>query len=348
MSENDPLSISYIQSSRFASLPSGWRENALGYVTFANGSLSTERAGGPVVRINTPVLSKPGDVLEIWRGSGRVTEGRRGRVHYSYDRDLLFGCIAMSESDFHQPPGGAGASSPLQRATKMAFQEIFGLTDTLNYPYLLRIASYLPFINEESHGLERYRQFNIGRQEAFLASNRSVTGNPPAACALGVGVGDLTIYFVAGRSAPITIENPRQVNAYHYPPDYGPRSPTFSRATLSRVGNQQVLFVSGTSSIVGHRSMHVGDVAAQTRETLVNIEAVVDQANCLVTESPYEMEGMSYKVYVRHPEDMGSIHEELVRELGSQFRAIYLKGDICRQDLLVEIEALAGVPSETP
>src|SRR5213082_3849534 len=57
-------------------------------------------------------------------------------------------------------------------------------------------------------------------------------------------------------------------------PIYGSHSPLFSRATLLRQSGGLALFISGTASIVGHTSLHVGDTVAQTRETLANIEAL--------------------------------------------------------------------------
>ncbi len=104
----------------------------------------------------------------------------------------------------------------------------------------------------------------------------------PAASALGFESGPLTICFFAAREAmPLAIENPRQVSAYKYPEDYGPRSPTFSRASAIELHGQTVLFISGTASIVGHQTMHAGDVVAQTQETIVNIKATVAIMHCV-------------------------------------------------------------------
>ena len=109
----------------------------------------------------------------------------------------------------------------------------------------------------DRHGLERYRQFNIGRQDAFLDSHRGATGNVPAASAIGLAGGPLSVAFLAGATPALAVENPRQVSAYLYPADYGPRSPTFSRAVRATLSGQEALFVSGTASIVGHRTVPV-------------------------------------------------------------------------------------------
>ena len=184
-----------------------------------------------------------------------------------------------------------------------------------------------------------------------------MTGNVPAACALGFGQGNathgpLTIAFLAGRDAPISIENPRQISAYQYPEQYGPRSPTFSRASLVRLGQDEVLFISGTASIVGHDTLHPADVVAQTRETMVNIEAVLAQANRQTSHAPFDVANLSYKVYIREASDLGQIRDELTRIIGGPPNAIYLQADVCRRDLLLEIEATGGhsifVPGNAP
>jgi enamine deaminase RidA (YjgF/YER057c/UK114 family) len=169
-------------------------------------------------------------------------------------------------------------------------------------------------------------------------------GQVPAACALGSAQGPLSIGFLAGRVAPLSIENPRQISAYQYPQEYGPRSPTFSRASLVRQGNEEVLFVSGTASIVGHANMHPTDVVAQTRETMANIKAVLDEANRHASQPGFDLSSLHYKVYVRNPADLEQIRAELTRSVGNTFKAIYLRADVCRQELLLEIEVTAAHP----
>ena len=279
-------------------------------------------------------------ICEVWHGSGPLTQGRCGDIHYRHDDKMLFGVIALSETLFE---GGAG-KTPLQQATESAYRQVFALLDMLHYPYLFRFWNYIADINAHSFGLERYRQFNLGRQDAFLAHGRDVVGNVPAACALGLIQGPLTIAFLAGRVAPLNIENPRQISAYQYPQQYGPRSPTFSRASLVRLGQDEVLFVSGTASIVGHATLHPADVVAQTRETMANIKAVLDEANHLASKPGFDLASLYYKVYVRHPADLAQIRAELAHCAGGALKAVYLQAEVCRQDLLLEIEATAAHP----
>ena len=208
--------------------------------------------------------------------------------------------------------------------------------------------NYLPDINRDSHGSERYWQFNTARQQVLRECGRALTGSVPAASALGAASDSpLVVYFLAARTAPTFLENPRQLSAYHYPRQYGSHSPVFSRATLLRQSGGLALFISGTASIVGHRSLHVGDTAAQTRETLANIEALLAEANRVARSARFGLGGLACKVYVRRPADLPVIKAELAAALGAGAKVIYLQADICRQDLLVEIEATGLCPLHT-
>jgi chorismate lyase / 3-hydroxybenzoate synthase len=106
------------------------------------------------------------------------------------------------------------------------------------------------------------------------------------------------------------------------------------------------LFVSGTASIVGCETMHHGDVDAQTRETLANIEALLREANRMVGSARYSLDGLKFKVYVRQPRDLDAIKSALAERLGAAAPIVYLRADVCREELLVEIEA-TGEPAET-
>jgi enamine deaminase RidA (YjgF/YER057c/UK114 family) len=151
----------------------------------------------------------------------------------------------------------------------------------------------------------------------------------------------LLIAFLAGRVAPRNIENPRQISAYLYPQTYGPRSPTFSRASLVRIRKNDVLFISGTASIVGHSTLHHGNVVAQTHETINNIKAVLDETNqSLLADQPkFNLSNLYYTVYVRRPADFCSVRTILTHCVGDEVKAVFLQADMCREDLLVEIEA---------
>ena len=320
--------------------------DVLGIASFSGPATEFAPAGGeiPVAAVTMPQLLGRPEVYEVWRSGEPVESGRRDRVRFRRSEDLLFGCIALSESERDGGRVAEGASA-LQAVTDQAYREICATLDTVGYPHLLRVWNYLPDINRDSHGIERYRLFNQARHEALRACGRALNGNVAAASALGAASGSpLVVYFLASRTPPMFIENPRQVSAYSYPRQYGSHAPVFSRATLLRQRDRVLLFISGTASIVGHRSIHVGDTAAQTRETLANIAALLEEANRVESAARFSLRSLACKAYLRRAEDLPAIRAQLETALESDSRVIYLQADICRQDLLVEIEATGMCP----
>ncbi|MBL0728421.1 hypothetical protein [Piscinibacter sp. HJYY11] len=290
---------------------------------------SPEAIGAPVL---APTLAPQEALLDAWSTTGALQAHQHGCVQYVTDGHWLHGVAVADDRD-----GGVHA------ATQRAYGDLFAVLAATPCTHLLRLWNYLADINADAGGTERYKQFNAGRQQAFLDVHRSAFEGSPAACALGTHGGPLRVYFLAGRVPPVAIENPRQVSAYRYPDTYGPRAPTFSRAALADVGlGRRALFISGTASIVGHQSVHLGDVRRQTEESLTNLAAVRDAAAAR-TGQPIAASEMAYTVYVRHAADLPVVREVFERAVGpaspAAREAIYLHADICRAELLVEIEA---------
>jgi chorismate lyase / 3-hydroxybenzoate synthase len=263
-------------------------------------------------------------------------------VSCQHNGDILFGVIEIEEFDVVSA-SSATSIETLEKATEQAYASILALLDKHDYKYLWRTWNYIPSINMVTHGRERYQQFNAGRQKGFASAAREVIGNVPAACALGAQGRHLSIAFLAGRTPTIAIENPRQISAYHYPKQYGALSPTFSRASLACLDQQEFLLLSGTASIVGHETVHVGDVTKQTVEALANIEAIITQANLNKRSTTnYKLEDFCLRVYIRHEGDFDAIKAVMDERLGADHEAAYLQTDICRSNLDVEIEGVAS------
>lgn len=293
----------------------------------------------PIQTISMPILFPDENPLyDLWMTNAPCHSEQVGDVTIRCNDRVLFGCIEIDEAQFAQ----GGDRSAVCAASHAAYQQIFHVLHTKNYPHLWRTWNYIPDIHADENGLERYRQFNIGRYQAFEAA-RSPIDSSPAASALGTYGGKLSFAFIAGREQSTPVENPRQVSAYAYPSQYGPRSPTFSRAATVSDDRQQILFISGTASIVGHETVHRDDVAAQTRETIANLSALLAQVNAS-TASALTLADLTYRIYIRHARHYALVRNVFDAALAEPSRALYAQADICRADLLVEIEAFASTP----
>lgn len=347
MTRSSPCAVAYLNSTGLEALGARRRSGVLGEIRYGAEPRSQGVGDWPLASIQAPRLDGgpdgARDLSEIWWSSDPIEGGSAEGVLYRRTDQILFGVVNEDARYQESDP-----TVSLQGAAERGYRRIFGLIDGLGYPSLVRAWNYFADINREDQGLERYRHFNAGRQDAFLAARRSLTAGVPAACALGVGGQPLTIAFLAARGTVVAIENPRQVSAYCYPPEYGPRSPTFSRATLVRVAGRPVLFVSGTASIAGHETLYPGDPAAQTGESLANLEAVLEAANRVVEGPAFTLPQTYLKVYLRHPVHLDAVRRVLVQALGKPLNAVFLQAEICRADLLVEIEATFGPPILNP
>ncbi|RMG50043.1 MAG: hypothetical protein D6717_14190 [Gammaproteobacteria bacterium] len=268
--------------------------------------------------------------VEVWLAEQPMHPLRREQgLCCEANEQLLHGCLWYDEARH----GG------IEQATRAAYGAIRDALSGTGFGHLLRIWHFFPRINEEENGLERYRAFCRGRHDALVQWDLDET-RLPAATAIGSHGDGLLIHFLAARSPGIQIENPRQVSAYCYPQQYGPRSPTFSRATLMPWpdGHRQ-LFISGTASIVGHETRHAGDLEAQLDETLTNIRSLIDVArgeHDLPLGGPEALDGL--RIYLRHAEDAPRLEALLHARLPDSLPRVILHGDICRSDLLLEIE----------
>jgi chorismate lyase/3-hydroxybenzoate synthase len=272
----------------------------------------------------------PSKQLEVWRSEAPVESGVRGQVAYSRNDQVLIGHIAIDEREF----------SDLEAASRHAYETILPLGAEMGFPHYLRIWNYIPNINGEEHGTERYKSFCIGRHIAFekfaLQEHRL-----PAASGVGTPSGNVLIYFLATRHPGTQVENPRQVSAFRYPSQYGPKSPSFSRAMVKDWNGGKHLYISGTASILGHESHHRDHVTSQLEESLRNMSTLIQGAETMHGVPIHTISELTQiKIYLRDPQYEGIIREHVRAQLGEAAPVIYLCGDLCRTDLLVEVEGL--------
>ncbi|WP_420465962.1 hypothetical protein [Panacagrimonas sp.] len=267
-------------------------------------------------------------MCEVWRSRLPVQHGWADEVGYAHNGEVLFGHLCMAAAD----------STDLTAAATRAYLRIERLQRWLGYPCRLRMWNFLPHIHRGEGDAERYRQFNRGRHDA-LARKSGFEGVLPAATAIGTHDGSIAVCFLAARTPGEQVENPRQVSAFHYPASYGPRSPSFSRAMLKHWPDGMHLFVSGTASIVGHRSLHPGDPLAQLDETFRNLRTLLQQAAARQPAAG-AFGAAALRIYVRHAVLQEVLKKRVTELFGVDVPLLWLCGDICRRDLLLEIEGL--------
>ena len=264
--------------------------------------------------------------MERWLARSPVTRTRHGEFWVHASPNYLFVTVSA-----------AADGEPIRDLTRRYYIQLLQLVSDLGYPHLLRFWNYVPGINCGDGDEETYRQFCRGRAEGFDTHPRDL----PAAT--GIGSHDNTCRFSAlCGTAEIEVrhlENPRQVSAYRYPRLYGPRSPSFARATIFGMSGDQLLLVSGTSSIVNHETMHAGDMRAQIGETFRNIEQLVCPPNDCETQ-PRSWNPLAMRFYLRQSGQLDEARQAYRHAFAEYPDPAFLHADICRRELSMEIEGV--------
>ncbi len=273
---------------------------------------------------------------EIWVTNSAVRNANVGNFAVAESDDYLAAHIEIELDE----------AVDFRDLTTRVYRELLQVVRDRGYPNLIRAWNYFPDINTGDGDLEMYRQFTAGRIVAFDEFGYEFDALP-AGTAIGTDAGTpFTISALAARDRCQMIENPRQISAYRYPREYGPTSPSFSRAVVVANGSGCQILMSGTASIVGHQSMHPDDPAGQMTETLCNLDELIQHA-CIETQvsnaSSRILVNGYQRVYVRQPAQLPQIRKVLCDYLEDDSGLIFFRGDICRQELLVEIEAAGSL-----
>jgi len=228
----------------------------------------------------------------------------------------------------------------------------------MGWQNVVRAWWYLGGITEVVNGKQRYAELNRARAEAFsglhFGNNRMLIRSPhadyPASTGIGTAGGaDLSLTTLALQTdrrdvTLLPLESPLQTPAYDYAACYSPQSPKFSRAMALLTPNYVTVWISGTASIVQSEVLHAGDIAAQTDQTLDNIAALISAQN--FARHGQRNAGATLRdlakarVYVKRSADVAACRRVCEHRLGN-IPAIYVRADVCRPELLVEIEGVA-------
>ncbi len=298
-----------------------------------------------LVRFDSPRNAGTGD--SPWLDTGLATLGGNPAPVQCWRSPAPVRHFCENGFNIHAAPGlamfaaTAGAEDDPGAVAEALYEGLVANAARLGCPHLLRVWQYLPRITEPLGDEDRYRAYCAGRRRALTRMDLHRDATLPAACLLGDDGDSILLYALAAETPGTQVENPRQVSAFNYPPQYGRASPSFSRAlAVHWPGGRRQLYISGTASVVGHATRHE-TVREQTRETLANLEALIEEGAVRGgPQSPALADITSLKVYVRRGEDYRAVREELEKRLPRNHPVLYLRADVCRPDLLVEIEGL--------
>lgn len=222
----------------------------------------------------------------------------------------------------------------------------------MSFADVIRQWNYIPdIIGFNEKGVEEYALFNEARAKEYSSADMQFY---PAATGIGVSGDEAIIIIYAqvdNHRKSYAVENPMQISAYYYSEDVLNRiennlicpKPLFSRGTII-VSDVEVenVFISGTASIRGEATIASESLAEQTLKTIENINTLISADNLFSSTKASNINSLYpvfLRVYVRNAEEH-SIARDLITQYYPNTNMILLQADICRDNLLVEIEGL--------
>jgi enamine deaminase RidA (YjgF/YER057c/UK114 family) len=308
---------------------------ANGPVTFLQGTPASGEAFGGVQLWGVTPRPGGGERIEAVKWQGQL----RGREWIGHDfRQLV---VASIDGPAEGGSGALRADSAADQARRMLARASAALSARgYSFRQVARTWIYLSRI------LDWYGDFNGVRNAHFaaagLSTNTAADGPSVFPASTGIQahcdaeecVMDL-LAIDAGTASNLAVRpilhSGRQGQAFSY-------GSAFSRAMVIDWSDYKTIHISGTASIdaQGH-STHPGDAAAQFRETMVNIAALLEQEGATLSN-------ICQGTLFAKSAGVAATCRDVARELGlTAMPLIGVVADVCRPELLVEIEAVAIV-----
>lgn len=206
----------------------------------------------------------------------------------------------------------------------------------------------------DDRGHQHYQDFNDSRS-TFYQHAQWIEGYP-AATGIGTDWGgvvvDVDALYPKQSIAIKAIDNSLQVSAHIYSQQVllgkadaklsQRTTPKFERAKALYTQGKGMVYISGTAAIRGEKSLEGISLEEQTLATLENIKHLISAENLWSSGLSVKSDAVPvyFRVYVKQGEDVG-VAQRVVEEHFPNLPVIYTEADICRSELLVEIEGVA-------
>jgi enamine deaminase RidA (YjgF/YER057c/UK114 family) len=212
--------------------------------------------------------------------------------------------------------------------------------ERMTYGHVIRQWNYIETMLDVREDVQCYQVFNDVRTIAY-GKSEFPTGYP-ASTGIGQAAGGVILEFIAldpaAGIAVTPLTNPRQVDAHLYSPEVlvgeahralpAKSRPKFERGKRVLGPEDEAIFLSGTAAILGEESVGGESVEAQTLTTIENIEAVVPGRPL-----------SHLRAYVKREGDIPLVRKVLTAAYPT-VPTLFVKADVCREELLVEIEGV--------
>ena len=295
------------------------KDNTLSVISF-NGEVNYKEN----VLTSGPKILNQQNIYEIWEVQDKVSQKKYNDINVSISKNYIFGFVIIDVDS-------SNSYEEIKNTISKKYRDFFSIANQSSMN-LIKIWHYLPqLLKPYSDKKTNYSLLCEAREIVYKEKYKDSCF--PAATVIGIEGNKILIYFLAAACKEYNaVENKRQVSSYDYPQNIFLEKPMFSRAIsfTDIEGVDKKIMISGTASIRGYESMHTMDVLKQLAEALENYQTFVtikgNKSNIC-------------RIYLTKSQKKYS--KEIAKELDDIFEHnnyILLEGEICRNNLLVEIE----------
>jgi enamine deaminase RidA (YjgF/YER057c/UK114 family) len=252
--------------------------------------------------------------------------------------------VILENADVRFLFAGGFQSDVINQSIEQQANEVFGKIDAITtregFPInsIIRQWNYIEKITCYQGENQNYQSFNNARSR-FYAKTTWINGYP-AATGIGANLGGMLIdldavIFKSPHVYATPIDNKLQVAAHVYSEKVLERAqkqqttPKFERAKSIIFGDRRLVYISGTAAIRGEESLKGVGLEQQLHITMENIAQLTGNAKPVML-----------RVYLKNKGDY-PLSERLMSEYNLPIPISYMCADICRDELLIEIEGIA-------
>ena len=302
----------------------------------------------PITLIPQRLLPQAGISIDIY------TLDEPATLSIEEQEGLCYGVIDSEKESMLFAEGIPAAD--FKASVKEQSREVFGKMERVLTAHgfavddVVRQWNYIGSIVSHRAGKQNYQEFNDARTHYY--STGEWRNGYPAATGIGAEGEGIVVGCIAFKSKVggniYPIDNPLQVAAHAYSKQVLidndanalKSTPKFERAKVIETERCACCFVSGTAAIRGEESVDATSARLQTIKTIENIEHLISRQNLVRCGcKPYKFEHAKIHVFIKEPKDYEEVRS-VVEQRWPNVSALYSVADVCRSELLVEIEGI--------
>ena len=304
----------------------------------------------PVTLIPQYLLPQGGMSLEIYTidSEAEIKIGEHNGICYAHienDQESALIIEGIPSSDF---------SDSVHKQSEEIFEKLDNILSSFGFSVddIVRQWNYIGNIVSYRDGKQNYQEFNDARSRYYAQGDWH--NGYPAATGIGISSEGIIVGGIAFKRGPqaskgvYPIDNPLQVAAHVYSKSVlidnnlnaVKSTPKFERAKLIETKERAYCFVSGTAAIRGEQSMDSTSAKEQTIMTIENIEHLVSKANLVRYGcKAYDLKYTKLHIFIKNQEDYEQV-KSVTEQAYPHLPIVYTVADVCRGELLVEIEGV--------